>query len=132
MTIDATFWVAVSFFIFLGVLVYLKIPQKISDTLNSIINSIKDEILEAEKLKDETKNLLNESQSKVESAYKESQIIIDNAKKESEKMIIEMNEKFYRSSENKKKITELKIEMIKNNAIKEIKNSAIKIAIESA
>ena len=34
MNIDATFWVAVSFFIFAGGLVYLKIPQKINEVLN--------------------------------------------------------------------------------------------------
>ena len=33
MTIDATFWVAISFFIFFGVLIYLKIPQKINESL---------------------------------------------------------------------------------------------------
>ena len=30
MTIDSTFWVAVSFFIFFGGLIYLKVPQKIN------------------------------------------------------------------------------------------------------
>ena len=30
MAIDATFWVAVSFVIFFGALIYLKIPQKVS------------------------------------------------------------------------------------------------------
>ena len=33
MIIDATFWVAVSFFIFFGVLIYLKVPQKINNAL---------------------------------------------------------------------------------------------------
>ena len=35
MTIDATFWVAISFFIFIGVLIYLKVPQKINGSLNN-------------------------------------------------------------------------------------------------
>ena len=34
MVIDATFWVAVSFVIFFGALIYLKIPQKISQILD--------------------------------------------------------------------------------------------------
>ena len=34
MTIDATFWVAVSFVIFFGGLIYLKIPKKINDVLS--------------------------------------------------------------------------------------------------
>ena len=131
MVIDATFWVAISFVIFIGGLVYLKIPQKINDLMNNMINVIKNEIEEAEKLKDETKKLLNNSQLKVENAHKESQKIINAAKIESEKIIIEMNEKFFQSSENRKKITEQKIVQIKNNAIKDIKDASVKIAIES-
>ena len=34
MIIDATFWVAVSFFIFFGILIYLKVPQKINQRDN--------------------------------------------------------------------------------------------------
>ena len=37
MAIDATFWVAVSFIIFFGGLIYLKIPQKINEILNKMI-----------------------------------------------------------------------------------------------
>ena len=44
MNIDATFWVAISFFIFLGVLIYLKIPQKINISLTSQINEMKKHI----------------------------------------------------------------------------------------
>ena len=40
MAIDATFWVAISFVIFIGGLVYLKIPQKINDVLNKLIISL--------------------------------------------------------------------------------------------
>ena len=39
MIIDATFWVAVSFFIFFGVLIYLKVPQKINNSLNDQSNA---------------------------------------------------------------------------------------------
>ena len=44
MTIDATFWVMISFFAFLGLLIYFKIPQKIKTTLDENIDSIKREI----------------------------------------------------------------------------------------
>jgi F-type H+-transporting ATPase subunit b len=131
MVIDATFWVAISFVIFIGVLIYLKIPQKINDLMNNMINAIKSEIEEAEKLKNETKKLLNDSQIKIENAHKESQKIINTTKVESEKLIIEMNEKFFQSSENRKKITDQKILQMKNNAIKDIKDASVKIAIES-
>ena len=48
MEINATFWVAVSFIIFFGGLIYLKIPQKINNILNQLILDIKNEIDESE------------------------------------------------------------------------------------
>ena len=58
MTIDATFWVMISFFAFLGLLIYFKIPQKIKSTLEQNINNIKKQIEEANKLKEDAKNIL--------------------------------------------------------------------------
>ena len=59
MTIDASFWVAISFFMFLGVLIYFKIPKKIKDLLENSILIIKNQINEAEKLKEEATNILS-------------------------------------------------------------------------
>jgi len=131
MIIDATFWVAVSFFIFLGVLVYLKIPNKINNSLANQINEIKNEIQEAEKLKVESKNLLSDYESKIEKSKKETQEIINYAKKSSEKTILEMTEKLHQSIENKKKNTEQKIVQMKENALKDIKNTSVKISIDA-
>ena len=131
MIIDATFWVAVSFLIFIAGLVYLKIPQKINSLLNIMIEDIKNELNEAEKLKKESKNLLNESQEKLENAQKENKQIIQNAREESEKLIIEINNKFFQTSENRKKIIEEKIVQMKEDAVKSIKDASIKISIEA-
>ena len=79
MIIDATFWVAISFFIFLGVLIYFKIPQKIIVALNENINSIKNEVDNAEILKEESKNILSEYEKKISNAKKEIKQMIDDA-----------------------------------------------------
>ena len=131
MTIDATFWVAISFFLFIGLLVYFKIPQKVNEILNQLILNIKNEINESEKLRNESKTLLDNSQTKLDSARNEASKIIDQAKKDSEKFIIEINEKFHKSAEIKKKLAEIKIAQMKEAAIKEIKNTSIKIAVDS-
>ena len=131
MSFDATFWVAVSFVIFFGALVYFKIPKKINDLLSNIITDIKKEIDESEKLRSETKNMLNEAQKKLDSADKEVNKILKQAKDDSEKLVLEMNEKFHYSSEIKKNTAQQKINQMKENAIKDIKNTSIKIAIES-
>ena len=55
MSIDATFWVGVSFIIFFGALIYLKVPHKVNDLLIKLISDIKKEIDESEKLRIEAK-----------------------------------------------------------------------------
>ena len=131
MTIDATFWVAVSFFIFLGGLIYLKVPQKINNSLTDQINEIKKELGEAEKLKIEAKNLLSDYENKIDKSKKETQEIINIAKKDSEKNILEKTEKFYQIIDNKKKNAEQKIVQIKENALRDIKNISVKISMDS-
>jgi|SRR5210317_1677 F-type H+-transporting ATPase subunit b len=131
MAIDATFWVAISFIIFFGGLIYLKIPQKVNELLNKLILDIKNEIDESEKLRSEAKNLLDNAQNKLDTAEKVSNEILEEAKKESDKLIIEMNDKFHKSSEIKKNLAENKIDQMKEAAIKEIKDASIKIAVDS-
>ena len=131
MTIDSTFWVAVSFVIFFGGLIYLKVPQKINDILNKIILDIKNEIDESEKLRTEAKSLLEKAQNKLDSADSIKNEILDQAKKDSDRLIIELNDKFHKSSDLKKNLAENKINQMKENAIKEIKDASIKIAVDS-
>ena len=60
MIIDATFWVAISFLIFIILLVYFKIPLKVKNILDENINQIKKQVEESEKLKEEAKRQLAE------------------------------------------------------------------------
>ena len=131
MVIDATFWVGVSFILFFAGLIYLKVPQKINEILNNLITNIKNEIVESEKLRAEAKTLLESSQIKLESAQKESKKIINQVKKESENLIIEMNDKFHKSSEIKKNLAKNKISQMKESALKEIKDNSIRLAVGS-
>tara|TARA_B110001454_G_C12623400_1_gene393783 strand:+ start:473 stop:970 length:498 start_codon:yes stop_codon:yes gene_type:complete len=131
MAIDATFWVAVSFIIFLSGLIYLKIPQKINELLNKLISNIKNEIDESEKLRSEAKTLLDNAQNKLDTAQSNGKEIIEQAKKDSDRLVIEMNDKFHKSSEMKKNLIEKKILQMKEAALKEIKDASIKIAVDS-
>ena len=89
MTIDATFWVAISFLIFVGGLIYLKVPQKVNNSLINQINEISRELDEAKKLKVEAKSLLSDYENKIDKSKKEAQEIVKSAKKDSEKLILE-------------------------------------------
>ena len=131
MTIDATFWVAISFFLFLAILVYFKLPQKIKDLLDENISSIKKQINEAEKLKEEAKNILSEHEKKISNSKTEMKLMIEKANEKADKNVIIVNEEFHKQMDNKKKNSEERIRQMKNQAFKDIKNASVKIAIES-
>ena len=129
MNFDATFWVAVSFVIFIGVLFYFKVPQKIFSSLDESINKIKKDIDEAEKLKEEAKNVLSEYEAKLSKSKVEVEFMIKNAQKESETNIIKINDQFHSIFENRKKMAEDKIKQMKLQATKDIKNYSVEVAI---
>ena len=68
---------------------------------------------------------------KLNSVEGESKKILDQAKTESEQLVISMNEKFHKTSEIKKNLTQTKINQMKEAAIREIKDTSVKIALES-
>jgi len=131
MTIDATFWVMISFFLFIGLLIYFQIPQKIKIALEDSISKIKNQIDEADKLKEDAKNILTEHEKKISNSKAEVKLMIAKANEEAEKKIIKTNQDFHNLIENRKKGAEERIKQLKNQALKDIKNTSVKIAIES-
>ena len=131
MTIDATFWVMISFFLFVGLLIYFQIPQKIKATLEENISIIKSQIDEADKLKEDAKNILTEHEKKISNSKTEMKTMITKANEEAEKNVIKTNQDFHNLMENRKKNAEERIKQLKNQALKDIKNTSVKIAIES-
>ena len=129
--IDATFWVAISFLLFVVLLFYLKVPQKIDQLLNESIKGIKSEIEHAEKLKDEAKNILSNYDSKISKSKTEIKKMLEDAEKQAEQNIIKTNEEFHEIIENRKKTAEDKIKQMKLQAIKDMKNLAVDIAVSS-
>jgi len=131
MTIDATFWVAISFLIFCGLLVYFKIPQKVKSLLDGNIENIKNQINDAEKLKEEAKILLSDHEKKMSSSKNEIKLMIEKVNNESEKTIIKNTEEFHKLMDSRKKNADEKVKQMKNQAIKDIKNASVKITIRA-
>ena len=131
MIIDATFWVAISFLIFIILLIYFKIPLKVKKLLDDNIGQIKKQVDESENLKEEAKNKLAEHEKKIVGSKSEVKKMIREANELAEKNIIKSNEIFQRLMEMKKKNTEEKIKQLKDQAIKDVKNASVNIAFES-
>ena len=131
MIIDATFWVAISFLIFVILLVYFKIPLKVKNILDENINQIKRQVEESEKLKEEAKRQLAEYEKRIGDSKSQVNKMIKEANNQAEKNIIKSNEVFHKFIEIRKKNTEEKIKQLKNQAIKDIKDASVNIAFES-
>ena len=131
MTIDATFWVAISFFIFIFLVFYFKIPEKIKISLEENIGSIKKQIDDAETLKEEAKTILSDYEKKISGSKSEIKKMIEKANEEAEKNVLKTNSEFHILMDNRKKNAEEKIKQMKEQAFKDIKNTSVKIAIES-
>ena len=131
MTIDATFWVMISFFVFIGLLVYFKIPQKVRTFLDENISNIKNQIDEADRLKEDAKNILTEHEKKISNSKAEVKQMLSKANEEAEKNVIKTNQDFHNLMDSRKKNAEERIKQLKNQALKDIKNASVKIAIES-
>ena len=131
MTIDATFWVAISFIIFIGLILYFKIPEKVKSLLDENIDNIKRQIDDAEKLKEEAKLILSEHEKKISNSKSEIKKMIESANDESEKNILKTNKEFHALMDYRKKSAEERIRQMKDQAFKDIRNASVKIAIES-
>ena len=131
MMIDATFWVMISFFAFIGLLIYFKIPQKIKTTLDNNINNIKEQIDEADKLKEDAKNILTEHEKKISNSKAEVKKMLSKANEEAEKNVLKTNQDFHNLMESRKKNAEERIKQLKNQALKDIKNASVRVAIDS-
>ena len=91
--LDAEFWVAVSFFIFIGILVYVGVHKKIAEALDHRRDRIKAELDEARRLREEAQALLAHYRQKQKEAEGEAAAILTSAKADAERMTIEAEAK---------------------------------------
>lgn len=128
---DATFWVAISFLIFIALLIYKKVPGLINKVLDDKISEIKKKVEESEKLKNDSEKLLSTYQAKLNDSKKECDLILQNAKSISDKDSNELTEKFKNSLKSRERSVEEKITNLKNEALKEIELKAAMLSVDA-
>jgi F-type H+-transporting ATPase subunit b len=124
MLLEAEFWVALGFFVFLGLLGYLGVHRKLAKSLDDRAIRIKAELDEARKLKDEAAALLADYQRKRQEAESEAQEIIDGAKAEAERLAEEAKAKVEEFVARRTKIAETKIAQAEAQAAAEVRGAA--------
>src|SRR5688572_32761864 len=89
----ATFWAFVALVLFLGVVVYFKVPGMISKALDARAAKIRSDLDEARRLREEAQALLAEFQQKRKEAEKEAADIVAAAKREAELLLTDAHKK---------------------------------------
>ena len=126
------FWVAVSFFIFVGLLVWKGIPGMVTAALDTRAEKIKQQLDDAQKLREEAQSLLAEYERKRKDAEKEAESIVSQAKTEAEFYATETRAKLEDSMARRTKMAEDKIAQAQSEAVKEVRAAASELAISAA
>ena len=126
------FWVAVSFFLFVGGLIYLGVHKKVAAVLDARAAAIAKELDEAKRLREEAEKVLADYRRKQGDAVKETQAIISLAAKEAELLAAETRRSMKESFERRTKLAEDKIARAEAEALREVRAAAADAAIAAA
>jgi F-type H+-transporting ATPase subunit b len=129
---EPEFWVAVSFFIFLGALFYLGVHKKIATLLDARATQISKELDEARRLREEAEKVLADYRRKAGGAVTEVENIIALAAKEAEVLAAETRRSVKEHFERRMKLAEEKIARAEADAVREVQNVAVDAAIAAA
>jgi len=128
----AEFWVMIAFFIFAGIAVYLGAPGQIAKALDSRAEAIRKELDEARRLREEAQALLADYQKKSREAEEEAKSIVDQARREAEALAVETRKQLDDAVMRRSKMAEDKIARAENQALSEVRASAVEAAISAA
>jgi len=125
---DPTFWVAVAFVITVAA-IFKPISKAILKGLDDRSERIRQQLDEAQKLREEAQKSLAEYKRMQRDAVKEAEQIIANAKTEAEHMRAEAESKLAAQLKRREQLAMEKIEQAEANALKEVRDSAVDLAV---
>src|SRR3984957_5191435 len=129
---EPEFWVAVAFFILMGLFAYLGVHKTVLKTLDHRSERIKAELDDAHRLKEEAAKLLAEYQARRASAEREAQDIIASAKAEAERIAAEAKTKMEDFVARRTKTAEGKIALAEAQALADVRAAAADAAVTAA
>ena len=129
---EPEFWVAVSFFIFIGVLVYLGVHKRVANELDARALRISKELEEVRRLREEAEKLLADNRRKLGDVVTEVDNIIALAARQAETLVVETRQSLKENVERRIKLAEEKIARAEMEAVRELRNDAVDVAIAAA
>ena len=132
MTALAEFWVAVALVVFLGVLVYYRVPALLAKALDARADNIRRELDEARRLREEAQKLLTDYQQKHRDAHREAESIIEAARREAEAFAATTRNNLKDLLQRRGKAAEEKIQRAEAQAVEEVRARAVEVAVAAA
>ena len=129
---DAAFWATIALFVFIGVVLYFKLPAMITKALDGRIKAIEGELAEAERLRQEAKFLLEEYEAKRQAATTEAEGIVAAAREEAFRLTAEAKTSLETLITRRAKAVEEKIAQAESQAIAEVRARSADVAVEAA
>jgi F-type H+-transporting ATPase subunit b len=128
----AEFWVAVAFIAFVLILLYYKVPRLIAKSLDDRAESIRKELDEARRLRDEAQNLLADYQARHRNVGDEAKAIVEQARHEADAFALESREALKGTLERRTRLAEEKIARAEAQAVDEVRAAAVEMAVTAA
>lgn len=128
----ATFWVGAAFVVFIGVLIYYRVPGMLIRGLDERAQKIREELDEARQLREEAQALLANYERKQRDAMNEASQMIEHAMEEARREAAISAEKLEESIKRREESAVEKIALAEAQAEKEVREAAVEVAIEAA
>ena len=129
---EPEFWVAVAFFILMGVFAYLGVHRTVLTTLDHRRDRIKAELDDARRIKEEAAKVLEQYKARRASAEREAAEIITGARAEAERIAAEAKTKMEDFVARRTRTAENKIALAEAQALADVRAAAADAAIAAA
>jgi len=132
MEFDAEFWAIIALFLFIGVVLYLRVPKMLNNTLDGQIKKIEAELAEASRLRAEAEALLKSYAGKAHQAEQEAAGIVTAAREEADRLAKEAAAALEALIVRRTKAVEEKIAQAEQQAVAEVRGRSADVAVEAA
>ncbi|MEI4484967.1 F0F1 ATP synthase subunit B [Frigidibacter sp. MR17.14] len=129
---NTDFIVTIAFLVFVGILLYFKVPSMIGKLLDKRAETIKAELDEARALREEAQTVLASYERKQKEMLAQSELIVASAKKEAQAAAEKAKEDLRQSIERRLAAAEGQIASAEKAAVAEVKNRAVAVAVAAA
>jgi len=124
-------WAALAFVAFIGLLIYLKVPKLATGALDERAQRIEKELEDARALREEAQALLAQYQRRQAEAEREAQDIVEQAEREAKSLAEQTKQALEEQIERRTKLAEDKIAQAETQAVQDVRNAAIGVAVQA-